>query len=94
MENEESIINQFRARREFRFNNDRVVKKHRRKIYRLHQRIKALWKEISAEHRFIRERHKHLSRDVAKTVARKLASLKPNANQVYPRKVFRYAPPP
>lgn len=94
MENEESILKEFRARREFRFSNDRVVKKHRRKIYRLHQKIKLLWGEVAKEHRLIRSRHKHLSTDVAKSVARKLANLKPNANQVYPRKVFRYAPPP
>ncbi len=94
MENEESIITSFRARRDFRYANDRVVKKHRRKIYRLHQKIKLIWKQISEEHECIRQRHKHLSTDVAKSVAKKLASLKPNANQVYPRKVFRYAPPP
>lgn len=93
-ETDSGLITNFRRRLDFRFNNDRVVKKHRRNIYRYYQQINVLWKMITAEHQLIRHRHRVLATDVSKQVARQLAALRPNANQVYPKKVFRSSPPP
>ena len=89
-----AILEEYEGKLKDLWNRDRLVKSHRRKIWRLEQRILDLRTKIKIEEKAIRSRGPIIAEMAADAIKHKLTRRKLSATEVYPRSVFRVLRPP
>lgn len=89
-----AILEQYEERLKDLWNRDRVVRQHRRNIWKLQQRILDLRAKIKLEEDAIKARGPIIAEMAAEVIKRKLSRRKISASEVYPRSVFRVLRPP
>jgi hypothetical protein len=89
-----SILESYEAKLSDLWNRDRLVRQHRRNIWRLNKRILELREKIKVEEKAIRSRGPIIAEMAADAIKQKLTRRKLSATEVYPRSVFRVLRPP
>jgi len=89
-----AILDSYEAKLSDLWNRDRLVKQHRRNIWKLQQRILDLRTKIKIEEKAIRSRGPIIAEMAADAIKHKLTRRKLSATEVYPRSVFRVLRPP
>lgn len=89
-----AILADYEVRLKALWNRDRLVKRHRRNIWKLEQRVLDLRAKIKVEEEAIRTRGPIIAEMAAEAIKRKLSRRKLSATEVYPRSVFRVLRPP